>query len=55
MSGKNKPGTKTPMCEICRTKKDVTLAPDPQWSELEDNYTPRYLCDECRGQRAEEV
>jgi hypothetical protein len=55
MSGKNKPGAKKPRCEICKTTENVTLAPDPFNVDVYDDASPRYLCDECRLRRREDI
>lgn len=54
MSGKNKPG-KPPFCEICKTKDDVTLAPDPYRAAINGDQTPRNLCQSCRMDRSEAI
>lgn len=46
---------KTHKCEECGTIKEVTLAPDPYDSEINDDYTPIWMCDNCRSNRADEI
>lgn len=52
---RNKPNTNNPKCEICGTRDDVTLAPDPYRAEINEDYTPRHLCKKCRAERREEI
>jgi hypothetical protein len=54
MSVKNQ-AEKTPFCEICKTKDEVTLAPDPYRAAINGDKTPRNLCQSCRLDRSEAI
>ena len=43
-------------CVSCRTaKKDVTLQANPYEAEINEDYTPHYLCDKCYDYLGEDI
>jgi hypothetical protein len=42
-------------CQLCRSYKGVTMAPDPVRRELHDDLTPVPMCPECRQERWRDV
>lgn len=51
-----KPRKKWLTCDDCGVKnKTVIHTPCPYASEINDDYTPMNLCEECSGRRAEEI
>ena len=54
MSGKMEKG-KEKSCEKCGTFEGVTFAPDAFQSEIHEDDTPHYLCEDCRAASNDEV
>jgi hypothetical protein len=51
----SKPKKKSPECEVCGTRERVEYGPDPYSAEINEDYTKRHLCGDCRRARAEEI
>ena len=42
-------------CERCNTLEGVTFAPDPFLSDVHDDATDHYLCEDCRAERRDAI
>jgi len=42
------------MCEVCLLK-EGTYRTDPFWIEIYNDFRKRFICDDCRALRADEV
>jgi len=47
--------TPEPRCQDCGTTENLTYGPCPYDSEINDDYTPVWLCPECYGTRSGDI